>query len=176
MDISPEQITLARPVTPKVHEANVLDWLKNTQARFDLITGLDSVERFHKPEVLPFVDACFLARKPRGKLVLQTPNAGSLWGGGRGQRYGDFTYELRFNSNSLIRLLKLAGFEYIELRETRPVTWGYSYRSSIRYIMWQPIRMILKLWNSAETGGAGNGVFTRNFLISATEHRILKQD
>lgn len=167
VDISPDQVKLARQVMPNVKEANVLDWLESHQADFDLITGLDIIKHFHKPEVLRFLDACFEALKPGGRLVLQTPNA-DTWG--TVHRYNDFTHEVGFNSNAFAWLLALVGFKRIELREQGPVPTGHSMKSSIRYLIWQSIRSGLKLCNLAETGGAGSGVFTRVFLISGNRN------
>ncbi len=164
VDISPEQVRLAKQVPPDVHEANVLDYLEANPERFDLITGLDIVEHFHKPEVLRFLDACFGALKTGGRLILQTPNADSPWG--MAIRYGDFTHEVGFNPNALARLLNLTGFTDIKAREQGPVPLGHSIASTIRYVIWQSIRMGMKVWNLAETGSAGSGVFTRVFLIS----------
>jgi len=171
VDISPEQVKLARQVTPDVEEANVLDWLEAHPASFDLITGFDIVEHFHKDEVLRFLDACHGALKPGGRLILQTPNAESPFG--MSIRYGDFTHEVGLNPNALSRLLSLTGFQWIESRETGPIPIGHSIKSSIRYLIWQSIRAGLKLWNLAETGGAGSVVFTRVFLITG-EKRALR--
>ena len=43
VDISPEQVSLARQVIPNVIEANAVDFLESHQGAFDLITGLDIV-------------------------------------------------------------------------------------------------------------------------------------
>lgn len=165
VDISPEQVALARQVTPNVVQADTLAYLAEQKGRFDLITGLDIVEHFRKDEVLRFLDLCFATLKPGGRLVLQTPNAESPLG--MCVRYGDFTHELGFNPNALTRLLALVGFKAIEARELGPVPWGYSAASSLRWIVWQAIRAGLKVWNVAETGDAGSGVFTRVFLVGA---------
>lgn len=164
VDISPEQVRLARQIIPNVEEANILDWLDARSNSFDLITGFDIIEHFHKPDVLRFLDACYNAAKPGGRLVLQTLNGDSPWG--TAHRYGDFTHEVGFNPNALSRLLRLTGFERIRSRELGPVPTGYSVKSSVRYLIWQTIRAGLKLWNLAETGDAGSGVFTRIFLIT----------
>ncbi|HXG28764.1 MAG TPA: class I SAM-dependent methyltransferase [Nevskiales bacterium] len=164
VDVSPEQVALARQVTPNVTEANVLDYLAVREGQFDLICGLDIVEHFRKDEVLTFLDLCHAALKPGGRLVLQTPNAESPWG--THHRYNDLTHELGFNPNALSRLLALVGFAAIEAREQGPVPWGYSAASTLRWCVWQAIRAGLKVWNIAETGDSGSGVFTRVFLIS----------
>jgi 2-polyprenyl-3-methyl-5-hydroxy-6-metoxy-1,4-benzoquinol methylase len=165
VDVSPEQVALARQVTPSVTQANVLEYLAGQVERFDFISGLDIVEHFRKDEVLAFLDLCHAALKPGGRLVLQTPNAESPWG--THHRYNDLTHELGFNPNALSRLLALVGFDAIEAREQGPVPWGYSAASTLRWCVWQAIRAGLKVWNIAETGDAGSGVFTRVFLVSA---------
>ena len=168
VDVSPEQVALARQVTPNVTQADVLEYLSGQDGRFDLITGLDIVEHFRKDEVLRFLDLCFVALKPGGRLVLQTPNAESPWG--THHRYNDLTHELGFNPNALSRLLALVGFQATEAREMGPVPLGYSTPSTLRWVLWQAIRAALKVWNLAETGDRGSGVYTRIFLISGLRH------
>jgi 2-polyprenyl-3-methyl-5-hydroxy-6-metoxy-1,4-benzoquinol methylase len=147
VDLSPEQGQIARQVVPMVHEENTIDFLERSRASFDLITGLDVIEHLHKPEVLRFLDAAHDALKPGGRLVLQTP-------------------KVCFNPNALSRLMHLVGFKDIEPREAGPVPWGHSLTSSLRAGVWQMYRIVFKIWNLAETGSAGSGIFTRVFLIS----------
>jgi len=134
-----------------------------------LITGLDIIEHFQKDGVLRFLDLCFLALRPGGRFILQTPNADSLWG--VTIRYGDFTHEVCFNPNALLRLLSLCGFDSrgLEVREADPVPCGYSIASTVRYGIWQCIRAALKACNIVETGSSGSGVFTRVFLVSGVK-------
>ncbi|HCB12349.1 MAG TPA: hypothetical protein DEP36_02085, partial [Gammaproteobacteria bacterium] len=134
VDISPEQVLLSRQVPAEVKLANVLDFLEVNPNSFDLITALDLVEHFHKPEVLRFLDGCANALCPNGRLILQTPNADSPWG--TTHRYNDFTHEVGFNPNSITRLLRLAGLLEIECREQGPVPYGYSIVSSLRSVSW----------------------------------------
>lgn len=166
VDLSPDQVALSRQVTPNVVRQNILDFLAEHPASFDLITGLDIIEHFHKAEVLQVLDGCYRALKPGGRLILQTPNADSPWG--TVHRYNDFTHEVGFNPNALSRLLALCGFHGIASRETGPVLFGYSAASFLRGLTWRAIRFFLTIWNIAETGNSGSGVFTRVFLISGT--------
>ncbi len=165
VDISPEQVQIARQVLTNVIEANVLDFLEIHSEAFDLITGLDIIEHLKKDEALRFLDGCHAALKPDGRLILQTANAESPWGADH--RYGDLTHEIGFNPNALTRILRLCGFGGIRACEAGPVRWGYSIKSSIRYYLWQIIRGVLKLYNLVETGGTGSGIFTRIFLMTA---------
>lgn len=167
VDISQDQVALARQVTPNVKQESVLDHLESNPASYDIITGYDIIEHFHKDEVLRFIDGCLSALKPGGRLILQTPNADSPWG--VSLRYGDFTHEVCFNPNALSRLLRIVGFCDIEAREAGPVPWGSSLTSSVRYLIWQVIRVGLRVWNLAEAGTAGGGVWTRVFLISGVK-------
>jgi SAM-dependent methyltransferase len=167
VDISPDQVALSRQVTPNVVQSDVLTFLANHKEQFDLVIALDIIEHLQKPEVLSFLDLCFAALKPCGRLVLQTPNAESPWGSTH--RYNDLTHEVCFNPNALFRLLRLVGFSSIEARETGPVPFGYSLISSARSVAWAAIRLGMMLWNLAETGDRGSGIFTRVFLISGVK-------
>ena len=162
VDISPQQVALACQVSKDVVEADAIKFLESHKARHDLIIGLDIVEHFRKDEVLRFLDACHAALKPGGRLILQTPNAESPWG--THHRYNDFTHEIGFNPNSLERLLALTGFSDIMSREAGPVVHGVV--SLGRYVVWKIIRAGLVIWNLAETGSKGSGIYTRVFLIT----------
>lgn len=167
VDISPDQVALSRQVTTNVAEGNVIEFLETNPGKFDLITGFDIVEHFYKDEALRFLDAAYGALKPGGRLILQTPNAEGPWGAQH--RYNDFTHELGFNPNALGRLLRVAGFGEIAARECEPPPLAHSLLSSIRFVLWQFIRLQLIAWNLIETGSTGNRVFTRVFLISGTK-------
>jgi len=165
VDISSEQISLSKQVVHDVTKGDVLEFLASHPDTFDLITGLDIIEHFYKDEALKFLELCHRSLRNSGRLIIQTPNADSLWVDT--VFYGDFTHEVCFNPNSITRLLHLFNFQDVKVRELGPVPLRYSWLSSIRYIIWQMIRLGLKVWNIAETGGIGSGVFTRVFLISA---------
>lgn len=167
VDVSPEQTALASQVTENIAEEDAINFLKSHQDTYTLIAGIDIVEHFKKDEVLDFLDACYNALKLGGRLILQTPNAESPFG--MMYRYGDFTHEVAFNTNSLKRLLSLTGFSEIESRETGPVIHGLL--SFGRYLIWKALRLILIFWNLAETGNKGSGIYTRVFMISGIKER-----
>lgn len=164
VDTSPDQVALSRQVTPNITHGDAIKFLEAHPAQFDLITGFDIVEHLHKDEVLRLLDSAYAALNPGGRLIVQTPNAGVPWG--LQLRYGDFTHELGFNANVLGRLLKLAGFIGTEARECEPPPYGHSALSSIRYLLWQLIRLQYMARNLIETGTAGDRIFTRVFLIT----------
>lgn len=169
VDVSSEQVELSRQVIPDVVEGDVLDFLEARSNSFDLIAGLDIIEHLHKEEVLRFLEGCYAALKPGGRIILQTPNAASPWA--PSVRYGDFTHEVCFTPNLLMKLLSMSGFGELAAREACPPPWGYSFASSIRYLIWQCIRGSLMLYSIVETGGTGNGVFTRVFMVSGVNKK-----
>lgn len=165
VDISPDQVAIARTIAPHVEEDDLLAFLAKHENTFDLLTGLDIVEHFTKDEVIEFLDGCYRALKPGGRLILQTPNAVNPLAGII--RYGDFTHEVCFQEDVLSRLLVLCGFSKPEAREMGPVFRGYSLTSSVRFLLWRGLRMMYRFANMVETGSLGPNVWTRVFVISA---------
>lgn len=165
VDVSAEQVAQARRVVSDVVQASFADYLTNRDATFDLIVAMDVVEHLRKDEVLELFDACRRALRPGGRLIVQTPNGESPWG--NAVRYGDFTHEICLTPGSISWLLSLTGFTEIQTRPAgpRPV----SIRSAIRYVVWRGISAGLRLWNVAETGSGGGGIYTRVFLASAVK-------
>ena len=162
VDVSPEQVLLARQAAGNVVESDAIQFLEAHSGRYDLVIGLDIVEHFKKDEVLRFLDACYNSLRPGGRVVLQTPNAESIFG--MKIRYGDFTHEVGFSPNSLGWLLALCGFSQVVSREAGPVVHGIV--SLGRYLLWKVIRAALVLYNLSETGDRGSGIYTRVFLMS----------
>lgn len=160
IDISPGQVLTAKKIWPDVEVAHATQFLRNHVGTFDLITCFDVLEHFTKNELFDFLEALYCALRPGGRLILQTPNAGSPWG--MMVRYGDLTHELAFDSGSLGYALRLVGFDAFEVRECGPYIHGI--RSFIRTILWKGIRVILAIWNLAETGSQAGGVYTRVFI------------
>lgn len=164
VDVSSEQVEIARQVCPAVAQSEAVDYLERRPAEFDLLLALDLIEHLGKDDVLPFLDACRRALRPGGRLILRTPNADSPFDSTI--RYGDFTHEVCFNPHSLGWLLELCGFDCIEAREAGPRPLGI--RSAGRFVLWRLLRRGIWLWNLIETGTGGSGVYTRVFFMSGT--------
>ncbi len=165
VDISPEQADLARQVVPEVVEGDAIQFLESRPRSFAFISAMDIIEHFKKEEVLRFLDACFSALKPGGRLLVQTPNAESPWG--MMHRYNDFTHEIAFDPACLKRILRVCGFEKAAVRGCGPVVHGL--KSAVRWCLWRLIRTLLLIWNLAETGSKGSGVYTRIFIAFAVK-------
>lgn len=163
VDISPEQVCLARRVTSAVQQTNILEYLDTTAEQFDLVTAMDVVEHFTKDELLRFLELCRKVIKPAGRIIIQTPNPGSPFGGE--VRYGDLTHEQALVPTLLSRLLAFKGFEHVECRESGPVPVSGPI-GAIRYALWRLFRAGLGLWDIVECGGHCR-IYTRVFLCSA---------
>ncbi len=163
VDVSPEQAAVARKVWPDVKCENVLDYLSSHAEKFDLITGFDIIEHLHKTEIIEFLDLVRKALRPGGTVILQTPNAESPWGSMH--RYHDFTHETGFDPASLAHVLLVAGLTEFEVRACGPYVHGAA--SAARAALWKMISSGLAVWNLAETGSRGSGVYTRVFLARA---------
>lgn len=166
IDISAQQIAAAKQVCSDVHETEALSWLNAHNNEYDCITCIDIIEHLTKAELFAFVDALHAALRPGGILILQTPNAESPWG--MKVRYGDLTHELAFEPSSLERLLKLSGFSEFAVAESDPYIHGFV--SFTRWCVWRLIHAVLLLWNYAETGSKGSGVYSRVFLAKARKN------
>lgn len=164
VDISAQQVEASRKIVGEVTRADIMAHLRSYENSFDFISAIDIMEHLCKNEILDFLDGCLRALKPGGRLIIQTPNAES-WSAGA-MRYCDLTHEVSFTPPGLTRLLGLCGFKTMACRELPPVPWGYSFKSTLRYLLWQGIRAVMKTVNVIETGGSGSGIFTRVFLIS----------
>jgi hypothetical protein len=81
--------------------------------------------------------------------------------------YGDFTHEWFFTPTSMADLLRQAGLVNYQARGSDPYIHGP--KSLVRAILWKVIKNFLKVWNIAETGSPGSGIYTRVFLATAVK-------
>lgn len=162
VDASPSQVALARQSGLEILQENALDHLKQRSGDLGLIVALDFIEHLTRDEALTFLDACFQALQPGGRLILQTPNGESPWVGN--VLYGDYTHEQCFTPHLLEKLMHRAGFEQIQPRACGPAPVDAV--SRIRSWMWCGITLGCRLLNLIE-GAVSSGLYTRVFLISA---------
>lgn len=167
VDLSSEQVALARKWCPRatVIQGDLREVLVQNPNRFGLIAGFDVIEHFGKDEILPLLTLVAQSLRPGGRVILQTPNAESPWG--LRHRYHDLTHELAFDPHSLAHVLGMVGLSGFTARECGPYAHGF--KSLVRVIIWRMIHTGLVIWNLAETGGEGSGVYTRVFVASAVK-------
>jgi SAM-dependent methyltransferase len=165
VDVSPEAVAIAKGKGQNVVEADIRKFLSEVKDGFDLICAFDILEHFRKDEVLDLLELMCRSLKPRGVLLLQTPNAVSPWASH--YRYGDLTHELIFSPECVASTLRLSGFKDIEVREVAPFAHGL--KSAVRWCIWKLIRGGCSIWSIAETGGLCGGVYSRNMMVKGVK-------
>ena len=128
VDFDPEAVQIAEKKGLEVHLGSLEDQAYPSDS-FDAITMSHLIEHVHDP--LSLLGECRRILKPRGQLVIVTPNSGS-WGH---QRFGSSWMHLDpprhlhiFNGHSLRTLLEMAGFQLVSfcttIRDTNGVFIG----------------------------------------------------
>lgn len=161
IDLSAEQVAIARELGHRAVVANVFEYLDGRTAAYDAILAFDFIEHFRQDELRRLTEGIARALKPGGRLILQTPNGQGLFAGGI--IYGDLTHGTIFTPGSLQQLLALSGFERFDLREAGPV--ARDLRGFLRAIAWRTLRLGLNLANKIANGRT-YAVWTDNMLCS----------
>mgnify|MGYP002623752612 CR=1 FL=1 len=165
VDISPEMVHVARQVSDRVEQGDVIETVRRRPGHYQLISAFDLIEHLTKNELLDLLGGCFDALAPGGRLILHTTNADSPMF--TQIQYGDFSHEQCFSTAGLRRVLTLSGFEAVEFRERGPLPIGI--RGRIRCALWRGIKWAVRTWNTIELGSPGSNVFSRIVLVSAVK-------
>jgi 2-polyprenyl-3-methyl-5-hydroxy-6-metoxy-1,4-benzoquinol methylase len=166
VDRSREQIALAtRGGIEGAIEGDAVNFLRSQAATFDCLVSFDVLEHIERSATLAFLRAMFEALRPGARLLLRTANgAGPLAGR---IRYADFTHRQAFTASSISQVLRLAGFERIQVLPEGPRAHGPI--SALRWIVWQAISASLRFYLAVETGQLQREIFTQNLI--AVAHR-----
>ena len=146
----------------------------------DLVSGLkgladNSVDRIMALNILEHIDKQTLATvleeaarvlKPTGYLVAMTPNAGSPFGSMT--RYWDITHEIAYTPSAFRQIGLLCGFKRFDFRECGPRPHGVV--STIRYVLWQMIRLSIKFRLLVEMASTKGGIYTADMLTRMAKH------
>jgi cyclopropane fatty-acyl-phospholipid synthase-like methyltransferase len=166
VDYSPEQIGAARRLgVHSVREGDLMETLRGLpEESLDCIITFDVIEHFTKNELLAFVDEVSRVLRGGGTWIIHTPNGESPFCGR--MLYGDFTHEIAFTRQSLPQLLLASGFRTVECRSDVLAVTGF--KRLVRWVIWECIRGMLRLWIAAETGDtARDAIFSQNLLAIA---------
>jgi 2-polyprenyl-3-methyl-5-hydroxy-6-metoxy-1,4-benzoquinol methylase len=128
---------------------------------FDLIIALDIVEHLPKQAAAGFLELARSRLRAGGRLIIQTPNLGSVQGAFI--RYNDLTHEFGLTENTVVDLLSAAGFEVSRI-EIRPAWNATTAVGHLREI-W------LRLLHFAVFVAEGSGrprIPTKNLLVRAS--------
>jgi SAM-dependent methyltransferase len=161
IDVSAEQVALARSIGLDARVADVFEHLDETHEPLDAILAFDFIEHFHRDELMRLVPAVRDALVPGGRLVVQTPNGAGLFP--NAVVHGDLTHMTIFSPDSLRQLLRVHGFDEFRFAETGPVPKNAA--GLVRSALWAGVRMVAGLVRRIETGRT-QPVWTENFLCS----------
>ena len=166
IDMNSEHVSAAQNLGLQVIQGNALDVLRSNPGTYDCIITIDFLEHFKKEELFPLLDLIRDALKngpdSKSSVIGRVPNADGL--GGMRIRYGDLTHELAFTPGSLWQLFRATGFKEVTAYPEEPIITGI--RSFIRFIVWQPIKIILKIYLFVESYTLG-AMLTPNILFRA---------
>lgn len=154
VDSAPDQIEFCKKyVSNNVIQSDGIEYLKGQQNQFDYIFAFDLIEHIKKEKVQEFCSLIYRNLKDGGKIIIRTPNMGSLIA--LHSRYIDFTHEIGFTEESIKQVLKGAGFSKITITNSYI---GKKRLLSIRIFQW----MLEKLYNIRLSR-----IVTKNIIVLA---------
>lgn len=158
-----EEIEAARPFVQARFECmDIVEYLKSSHETFDYIFALNILEHLDKDTLLEVLRLSSEHLAPAGMLVAMVPNAISPFG--TVTRYWDFTHEWAFTPNNFRQLAPLTDFAgCVEFRECGPVP--YAFVSSIRWFLWQGIRVFIKGYLLVEVADSKEGIYTMDMMV-----------
>ncbi len=160
IDLRSEAVAFCRACGLEAETVDARDYLKGRTGEFQTILSIDVLEHLTREEGLDLLEGVYLALRPGGTVILQVPNLASPFGGA--VYFGDLTHRTGFTETSIRQVLGLAGFSQVEVRPTGPGLWSAT--SAIRYLLWQMLKLLVRLWHVIEYGGTGKSVLTRVLL------------
>jgi len=159
IDISKEQIQIAKSVDLVAEVADVFKYLSVKRETFSAIIAIDFIEHFSKEELFTLFPLLYKSLKQNGLLLLQTPNGQGLFPGH--VIYGDLTHQTIFAEDSLRQILQMNGFDHISFKETGPVP--NSLGNKINLTLWKMIRVIIRLVRQIEANNSSK-LWTENMI------------
>jgi 2-polyprenyl-3-methyl-5-hydroxy-6-metoxy-1,4-benzoquinol methylase len=163
IDISAEQIALGNELgVSKIETRDARALLRERPAYYDTVFARDVLEHFPKAEVLDLLDVIYGSLKHGGLLIIHTPNAESPFG--MRVRYGDFTHETAFTASSLSQLLRVTGFETLDIYPSEPARHGW--KSRCRFLLWKIVQAGYRFLITIESG-KGRWIVTQNLIAVA---------
>jgi len=166
VDASPEQVAAAKDLgISGVRQGDLLQSLAEApDAALDAVVLFDLYHYFTRSQQMWIADQVLRVLKPGGRFILHVPNGEAPFAGR--MRYWDFLADFSYTHASLSQLLRAAGFADVACFEDRPVAHGL--KSTVRAVLWQLVRLRLRLLLAIETGETGSeAIFSQVMLAVA---------
>jgi SAM-dependent methyltransferase len=163
IDISAEQVELARRRGVQAEVGDVFEALEGRAATAAAIVAVDVFEHFSRAELVRLVPLLYAALRPGGRLLVQTANGAGLFPAQ--VIYGDLTHMTIFTPQSLEQLLQASGFVDLAFYETGPIP--IRVRGKLDVALWTIIKSVASTVRHIETGKRQT-IWTENFICVAT--------
>ena len=164
VNMSTGENELARRLVPGASfvDADLVSYLRTAEAAsVDRILALNILEHLDRDTLAIVLEHAARVLRPGGVLVAVTPNATSPFGAMT--RYWDITHHLAFTPSSVRQIGVLCGFGQFDFRECGPRPHGLV--STVRFGLWQMIRLWIKFRLLVETASTKGGIYTADFII-----------
>lgn len=162
IDISAEQISLARARGARADQADAFEFLACQAEQFEALIAVDVLEHFSRDELLRLAPLLHRVLRPGGRLLVQTANGAGLFPGQ--VVYGDLTHLTIFTPESLGQLLHQAGFTRLQVFETGPIPLRL--RGKVNLGLWRAVASVASAVRQVETGKR-QPIWTENFICLA---------
>jgi 2-polyprenyl-3-methyl-5-hydroxy-6-metoxy-1,4-benzoquinol methylase len=166
IDLSPEQVKIARKYVDNVVEGDVFEFLASTDKKFDMIIAFDILEHFTKQECFDFTELVYNKLNPNGLFLLRTPNGAGLFSSK--MIYDDITHCTVFTGKSLSQMMRANNFSVLGFRESSPEPIGF--KGTIRYLIWELIKKVANFMMKIETGWT-TGAWSQNIICIAQKNK-----
>lgn len=99
----------------RIVKGEALDFLRQNDDLFNIIVMNDVIEHLDKERIVETLAAAHQRLQKDGRLIIKVVNAANPITGAS-SRYGDFTHAIGFTQESLSQVLRMAGFDQVEIR------------------------------------------------------------
>lgn len=167
VDVSAEQVEEAgRLGIEGIRQQNLLEAVASLPpGSHAVIVTFDVIEHLTLDELFVLADEIFAALKPGGVWIIHAPNGESPFFGRI--RYGDLTHQQVFTRQSMRQFFSASEFGTCECYEDRPTVRGL--KSLVRAMLWVVLRQVIGVFLVVETGSAGSGIYSQNFVTVAVK-------
>jgi SAM-dependent methyltransferase len=141
-DMDPEQVRLAQLLKLPASQGDALAAVADSSRSFDGIASIDFLEHISRDQALRFLSDCRDRLRPGGVLLVRAPCADGPFGSR--DVWNDLTHKWAATSNLLCAILRLSGFERVQILDERPQP--YNALNRIRLLGFYPARALASLW------------------------------
>ena len=163
MDLSEEQVNMAHEFgVSGVVLGDAMQFFRNSEEQFDIITGMDIIEHFTKDELVELLQLIQSKLKKGGMAIFRTPNMDAPIA--TAFAIGDFTHENYLNASSAEQVMLSCGFVDVNVKPSFMRVNGFL-KEGLRSVLYRLLSLRLKFQLFATARSTQKVLFTPNLLI-----------